>query len=42
MQYEPKDKLIEKSKAKPDTSGLKLRGRVAKEGTCFHCGKKGH
>ncbi|KAI5438025.1 hypothetical protein KIW84_023949 [Lathyrus oleraceus] len=37
-----KGKGKEVSKPKPIVAALKPSGGMAKEGTCFHCGKTGH
>ncbi|KAI5437130.1 hypothetical protein KIW84_023304 [Lathyrus oleraceus] len=37
-----KGKGKEVAKPKPTVDALKPNGGIAKEGTCFHCGKTGH
>ncbi|KAI5408531.1 hypothetical protein KIW84_054395 [Lathyrus oleraceus] len=37
-----KGKGKEVAKPKPTVAALKPSGGIAKEGTCFHCGKTGH
>ncbi|KAI5383851.1 hypothetical protein KIW84_071003 [Lathyrus oleraceus] len=37
-----KGKGKEVAKPKPTVAALKPNGGIAKEGTCFHCGKTGH